>query len=325
MLLAPSAPLSPHSLMASDSSKKTIFAAMGANLAIAITKFIAAYITNSSAMISEGIHSFVDTIDQLLLLLGLRMSQKPADDSHPFGYGQELYFWTLIVAIFIFAIGGGMSIYEGITHLINPSPLEDPIWNYIVLGVAIIFECFSWTVALKEFLPTKGNQGFWEAIKNSKDPTIFTVLFEDSAAILGLLVALLGVFLGHLFNNVYFDGIASIIIGVILAIVAVLLATESKGLLVGESANPQTIANIRSLSKTEPGVQEVIRVLTMQLAPQEVLLNLEIQFSKKLTGEEIASTVDNLEAKIRQKHPEIKQIFIEAKSLAATRKSSRTA
>ncbi|WP_445632557.1 cation diffusion facilitator family transporter [Nostoc sp. DSM 114161] len=311
--------------MASDSSKKTIFAAMGANLAIAITKFIAAYITNSSAMISEGIHSFVDTIDQLLLLLGLRMSQKPADDSHPFGYGQELYFWTLIVAIFIFAIGGGMSIYEGITHLINPSPLEDPIWNYIVLGVAIIFECFSWTVALKEFLPTKGNQGFWEAIKNSKDPTIFTVLFEDSAAILGLLVALLGVFLGHLFNNVYFDGIASIIIGVILAIVAVLLATESKGLLVGESANPQTIANIRSLSKTEPGVQEVIRVLTMQLAPQEVLLNLEIQFSKKLTGEEIASTVDNLEAKIRQKHPEIKQIFIEAKSLAATRKSSRTA
>jgi len=311
--------------MASESSKKTIFAAMGANLAIAITKFIAAFITNSSAMISEGIHSLVDTIDQLLLLLGLRMSQKPADDSHPFGYGQELYFWTLIVAIFIFAIGGGMSIYEGITHLINPSPLEDPMWNYIVLGIAIIFEGFSWTVALREFLPTKGNQSFWEAIKSSKDPTVFTVLFEDSAAILGLIVALLGVFLGHIFDNVYFDGVASIIIGVILAIVAVLLATESKGLLVGESANPQTIANIRSLSKTEPGVQEVIRVLTMQLAPQEVLLNLEIQFSKKLTGEEIASTVENLEAKIRQKHPEIKQIFIEAKSIAATRKSSPTA
>ncbi|WP_315787958.1 cation diffusion facilitator family transporter [Fischerella sp. JS2] len=310
--------------MASDSSKKTIFAAMGANLAIAITKFVTAFITNSSAMISEGIHSLVDTVDQLLLLLGIRMSQKPADDSHPFGYGQELYFWTLIVAILIFSIGGGMSIYEGIIHVINPSPLEDPMWNYIVLGIAIIFEGFSWTVALREFLPTKGNQTFWQAIKNSKDPTIFTVLFEDSAAILGLLVALLGVFLGHLFNNIYFDGIASIIIGIILAIVAVLLAIESKGLLVGESANSQTIANIRSLSKKEPRVQEVIRVLTMQLAPQEVLLNLEIQFSKNLTGEEIASTVDNLEAKIRQKHPEIKQIFIEAKSLAATRKSSRT-
>ncbi|MEH2252418.1 cation diffusion facilitator family transporter [Nostoc sp.] len=307
--------------MATDSSRKTIFAAMGANLAIAITKFIAAAITGSSAMISEGIHSVVDTGDQLLLLLGIRMSQKPADDSHPFGYGQELYFWTFIVAILIFAIGGGMSIYEGITHLINPSPLKDPMWNYIVLGIAILFEGFSWTVALKEFLPTKGKQNFWQAIKNSKDPTVFTILVEDSAAILGLIVALIGIFLGHLFNNIYFDGIASIVIGIILAIVAVVLARESKGLLVGESANPQTITNIRSLSKTEPGVQEVIRVLTMQLAPQEVLLNLEIQFSKNLTGEEIALTVESLEAKLRQHHPEIKQIFIEAKSLTATRKS----
>ncbi|MEH2370028.1 cation diffusion facilitator family transporter [Nostoc sp.] len=310
--------------MASDSSHKTIFAAMGANLAIAITKFIAASITGSSAMISEGIHSVVDTGDQLVLLLGIRRSQKPADDSHPFGYGQELYFWTFIVAILIFALGGGMSIYEGITHLIKPSPLEDPMWNYIVLGMAILLEGYSWTVALKEFLPTKGKQNFWQAIKNSKDPTVFTILFEDTAAILGLFVALIGIFLGHLFNNVYFDGIASIIIGIILAIVAVVLARESKGLLLGESANPQTIANIRSLSKTEPGVQEVVRVLTMQLAPQEVLLNLEIQFSKNLTGEEIALTVESLEVKIRLKHPEIKQIFIEAKSLTAARKFSPT-
>ncbi|MEH2026521.1 cation diffusion facilitator family transporter [Nostoc sp.] len=310
--------------MASDSSKKTIFVAMGANLAIAITKFIAASITGSSAMISEGIHSVVDTGDQLVLLLGIRRSQKPADDSHPFGYGQELYFWTFIVAILIFALGGGMSIYEGITHLIHPSPLENPMWNYIVLGMAMVLEGYSWTVALKEFLPTKGKQNFWQAIKTSKDPTVFTILFEDTAAILGLFVAFIGIFLGHLFNNVYFDGIASIIIGIILAIVAVVLARESKGLLVGESANPQTITNIRSLSKTEPGVQEVIRVLTMQLAPQEVLLNLEIQFSKNLTGEEIALTVENLEVKIRQKHPEIKQIFIEAKSLTATRKFSPT-
>ncbi len=310
--------------MTSDSSHKTIFAAMGANLAIAITKFIAASITGSSAMISEGIHSVVDTGDQLVLLLGIRRSQKPADDSHPFGYGQELYFWTFIVAILIFALGGGMSIYEGIAHLIKPSPLENPMWNYIVLGIAILLEGYSWTVALKEFLPTKGKQNFWQAIKNSKDPTVFTILFEDTAAILGLFVALIGIFLGHLFNNVYLDGIASIIIGIILAVVAVVLARESKGLLLGESANPQTIANIRSLSKTEPGVQEVVRVLTMQLAPQEVLLNLEIQFSKNLTGEEIALTVESLEVKIRQKHPEIKQIFIEAKSLTAARKFSPT-
>ncbi|MFN6465621.1 MAG: cation diffusion facilitator family transporter [Nostoc sp. DedVER02] len=310
--------------MATDSSNKTIYAAMGANLAIAITKFIAASITGSSAMISEGIHSVVDTGDQLLLLLGISRSQKPANDSHPFGYGLELYFWTFIVAILIFAIGGGMSIYEGITHLINPSPLEDPTWNYIVLGIAILLEGYSWTVALKEFLPTKGKQNFWQAIKSSKDPTVITILFEDTAAILGLFVALIGIFLGHLFNNVYFDGIASIIIGIILAIVAVVLARESKGLLVGESADPQTIANIRSLSKTEPGVKEVIRVLTMQLAPQEVLLNLEIQFSHNLTGEEIALTVESLEANIRQKHPEIKQIFIEAKSLTSSRKYSQS-
>ncbi|MBD2165461.1 cation transporter [Calothrix membranacea FACHB-236] len=309
--------------MSSDSSKKTIYAAMAANLVIAITKFVAAAITGSSAMISEGIHSVVDTTDQLLLLLGLRMSKRPADDSHPFGYGQELYFWTLIVAILIFSIGGGMSIYEGITHLINPTPLEDPKWNYIVLGVAVLFEGSSWTIALKEFLPTKGDQGFFEAIRNSKDPTVFTVLFEDTAAILGLIVAFLGVLIGHLFDNVYFDGIASIIIGLILAVVAVLLAIESKGLLVGESANPQTIHSIRSLSKTEPEVQEVLRILTMQLAPQEVLLNLEIQFARKLSGEEIASTVDKLEAKIRQQHPEIKQIFIEAKSLTANHQSSQ--
>ncbi|MEH2060164.1 MAG: cation diffusion facilitator family transporter [Nostoc sp.] len=309
--------------MGSDSSNKTIYAAMGANLAIAITKFIAASITGSSAMMSEGIHSVVDTGDQLVLLLGIRRSKKPADDSHPFGYGQELYFWTFIVAILIFAIGGGMSIYEGITHLINPSPLENPMWNYIVLSMAILLEGFSWTVALREFLPTKGKQNFWQAIKSSKDPTVLTILFEDTAAILGLFVALIGIFLGHLFNNVYFDGIASIIIGIILAVVAVVLARESKGLLVGESADPQTIANIRSLSKTEPGVKEVIRVLTMQLAPQEVLLNLEIQFSQNLTGEEIALTVESLEVKISQKHPEIKQIFIEAKSLTAARRFSQ--
>ena len=309
--------------MASDSSNKAIYAAMGANLAIAITKFIAASLTGSSAMMSEGIHSVVETVDQLVLLLGIRRSKKPADASHPFGYGQELYFWTFIVALLVFAIGGGMSIYQGIIHLINPSPLEDPKWNYIVLAIAILLEGFSWIIALREFLPTKGRQNFWQAIKNSKDPTVLTILCEDTAAILGLIVAFIGIFLGHLFNNLYLDGIASIIIGIILAIVAVVLARESKGLLVGESAAPKTIANIRSLSKTEPGVKEVVRILTMQLAPQEVLLNLEIQFAQNLTGEEIALTVESLEIKIRQMHPEIKQIFIEAKYLSANRRYSQ--
>ncbi|OUL22659.1 cation transporter [Nostoc sp. RF31YmG] len=302
--------------MSSDSSKKTIFAAIGANLAIAITKFIAAGVTSSSAMLSEGIHSLVDTTNELLLLLGIRMSQKPADDSHPFGYGQELYFWTLIVAILIFAIGGGMSFYEGIIHLIHPSPITDPLWNYIVLGFAIFFEGFSWTVALKEFLPSKGEQTFWQAIRASKDPTIFTVLFEDSAALLGLLVALIGIFLEHLFQNPYFDGISSIIIGVILGVVAVILAHESKGLLVGESANTRTVNHIRAIANTDPAVQAVLRVLTMHLGPQEVLLNLEIQFRKHLSAEDLALAVERLEEKIRTQHPDIKNIFIEAKSIA---------
>lgn len=307
--------------MAAGSAKKTIFAAIAANLAIAITKFIAAAISGSSAMLSEAIHSSVDTSNELLLLLGLHNSQKPADASHPFGYGQELYFWTLIVAILIFAVGGGMSIYEGITHLLNPSPLEDPTWSYIVLGIAVVFEGFSWRVAWHEFLPYKGKQSIWQAIRNSKDPTIFTVLFEDSAALLGLAVAFLGVFLGHTFHNPYLDGTASIVIGLILALVAVVLAYESKGLLVGEGANTRIVNNVRDLAKTDPAVKEVMRVLTLHFSPHEILLNLEIQFQKNLSAQEVALAVDRMEKKIRSQLPDIKLIFIEAKSLSCNRGS----
>lgn len=307
--------------MSSGSAKKTIYAAMIANFAIAIIKFIAASFTGSSAMLSEGIHSVVDTGNELLLLLGLRLSKKPADDSHPFGYGQELYFWTLIVALFIFAIGGGMSIYEGVNHLRHPEPLSDPFWNYAVLGTAVIFEGYSWNVALQEFLASKEDGDFWQAIRASKDPTIFTILFEDSAALIGLLVAFLGVFCGHLFNNLYLDGVASIAIGVILAGVAILLAYESKGLLIGEGANAETVANIRKLILDDPAVKKVIRVLTLHFGPQEILLNLEIQFTKQLSTEELAIAVERLETTIRSQHPEVQNIFIEAKSIAASYKS----
>lgn len=301
--------------MSSDSSKKTIFAATVANLAIAITKFIAAAITGSSAMLSEGFHSSVDTANELLLLLGIHRSQKPPDENHPFGYGQELYFWTLIVAIGIFAIGGGISLYEGITHLLNPHPLENPLWNYIVLGVAVLFEGYSWTVALKAFLPYKGNQSFWQAIRTSKDPTTFTVLFEDSAALLGLVVAFVGVFFGHLLNNPYFDGIASIVIGLILAVVALWLAYESRGLLLGESAKSEIVKSIQSIAEKDPAVDRVARPLTMHLGRNEVLLNLEINFHQKLSIEEVVSAVNRIEKAIRKQHSDIKQIFIEAKSL----------
>jgi cation diffusion facilitator family transporter len=304
--------------MSSGSAKKTIYAAITANFAIAIVKFIAAAITGSSAMLSEGIHSIVDTGNELLLLLGLRLSQRQPDDSHPFGYGQELYFWTLIVALFIFAVGGGMSIYEGVNHLLVPEPLTDPLWNYIVLVLAVVFEGYSWYIALQQFLATKGDENFWKAIRASKDPTIFTILFEDSAALIGLFVAFLGVFSGHLWNNVYLDGVASIAIGVILAGVALLLAYESKGLLIGEGANAATVADIKAITQADFAVKEVLRVLTLHFGPEEILLNLEIRFNSELSTEQLAIAVERIERQIRDRHSDIQNIFIEAKSIAAS-------
>ena len=304
----------------SGSAKKTIYAAMAANFAIAITKFFAASVTGSSAMLSEGIHSVVDTGNELLLLLGIRLSKRPADDTHPFGYGQELYFWTLIVALFIFAIGGGMSIYEGIDHVRHPEPLTDPFWSYAVLGLAVLFQGYSWNIALQEFLANKKDDSFWTAIRASKDPTIFTILFEDTAALIGLFVAFIGVLSGHLLGNVYLDGVASIVIGVILCGVAILLAAESKGLLIGEGADAETVANIRKITSEDPAVAKVIKVLTLHFGPQEILLNLEIEFVENLETDELATVVERLETSINSQHSEVKNIFIEAKSITASRK-----
>lgn len=301
--------------MATESSNKTIYAAIVANLAIAVTKFIAASLTGSSAMLSEGIHSVVDTGNELVLLYGVGRSKRPPDENHPFGHGQELYFWTLIVAILIFSIGGGMSIYEGITHIGHPSAIEDPTWNYIVLGIAVVFEGLSWTVALKEFLPSVGNRNLWQAIRASKDPTIFTVLFEDSAALLGLLVAFLGVLLGHWFNNPYLDGTASIVIGIILAVVAVILARESRGLLVGEGADPAMVKHLRSLVTADPAVEQVLQLLTLYFGPHEILLNIEIQFHRHLLVEDVVQAIERIETSIRTHYPDVRNIFVEAKSL----------
>jgi len=306
----------------SGSAKKTIYAAMAANGAIAITKFFAASVTGSSAMLSEGIHSVVDTGNELLLLLGIKLSKRPPDDTHPFGYGQELYFWTLIVALFIFAIGGGMSIYEGINHVRYPEPLTDPFWSYTVLGLAVIFEGYSWNIALQEFLATKKEASLWDAIRASKDPTIFTILFEDTAALVGLFVAFIGVFSGHLLGNVYLDGVASIIIGVILCGVALLLASESKGLLIGEGADAETVASIRKITNEDPAVDKVIKVLTLHFGPQEILLNLEIEFVEELETEGLEVAIERLEASISGKHPEVENIFIEARSISSRRKTS---
>ena len=296
-------------------SHRAVYAAIIANLAIAATKFTAAAITGSSAMISEGIHSLVDTGNGGLLLLGIAKSKKPADEEHPFGYGKELYFWSLIVAIVIFAVGGGISAYEGLLHILHPTPQKNISWNYLVLTFALIFESISLFVAVKGFSRLKGDNSWWKSIHRSKDPTTFTVLFEDSAAILGLLIAFIGVFLSNRYNYPIFDGVASIIIGMLLAVVAALLGYETKGLLIGEGADREILDDIRRLVQADPAVEAVNRMLTMYFGPDTVLLAMDLRFRKNLSGREMEESVKRMEPKIRLRHEKIKHIFIESDSL----------
>src|SRR3954468_21742040 len=255
-------------------SRAAVFGAIGANIAIAITKFVVAGVTGSSAMLSEGIHSAVDTGNGVLLLVGTRLSERPATPEHPFGHGKELYFWSLIVAVLIFGIGGGASFYEGVMHVRRPEPMADPMWNYIVLGASACFEGTSFTIALRQFLKEARGRPFWNALHASKDPTTYTVLAEDSAALLGLAVAALGVYLSHRLNMPVLDGVASIVIGLLLAGVAVLLVRESRGLLIGEGIRPDTAAEIRAIALRQPEVEAVGRPLSMYIGRDEVLLTL---------------------------------------------------
>jgi cation diffusion facilitator family transporter len=298
-------------------TKLTVLAAMGGNFAIAVMKFVAAAFTGSSAMLSEGIHSMVDTGNAGLLLLGMRLSKRPSDKLHPFGHGKELYFWSLVVAIMIFGVGGGVSAYEGILHLLHPAPLEDPAWAYWVLALAALFEGIVLWIALRQFFATKPpGQNIWRTIRTAKDPTVFTVLLEDTAALLGLLTAFLGVWLGHHFANPYFDGAASVVIGLILGAIAAILAWESKGLLIGESADARVVNSIQRLVESDPAVQHARPPLTMHQGPDHVLVNLDIRFAEGLSAADIEAAIVRLEQAVRQAHPEVKQIFIEAASLA---------
>jgi cation diffusion facilitator family transporter len=296
-------------------SKVAVIAAVVGNLVIAIIKFIAASITGSSAMISEGIHSLVDTGNGGLVLLGLKASGAPADDDHQFGHGKELYFWTLIVAISIFGMGGGMSVYEGITHIQHPSPLENPMVNYIVLGISLLVEGASFLIAMREFVHAKGHKGAWEFVRTAKDPSLFTVVFEDSAAMLGLLVAFFGVFLGHLLENPYFDGAASIVIGLILMTVAWGLARESKGLLIGEGAEPELLARLRSSVESDPDVEAVGAIRTMYLGPDDLLVNVDVAFRRTLRTEGVNRTIDRIESGLKAQDPAIKRVYIELDSV----------
>jgi cation diffusion facilitator family transporter len=301
--------------MAASDKPIAVYGAIAANLLIAVAKFTAAFVTGSSAMVSEGVHSLVDTGNQSLILLGIHRSKRPADDQHPYGYGKELYFWALIVAVVLFSLGGGISIYEGIQHLRHPGELGDPTWNYAVLAIAFVLEGAASYLALKALLAAAGEKSFWHALRSSKDPAVFTILAEDFAALLGIVVAFLGIYFGHLYGNPYLDGLASLAIGVILALVAVFLVYESRGLIIGESADIEIVRSIHALARANPDVQRVERPLTMHLGATKVLLNMRVVFKPELAAASLPAAIDRLEAGIRARHPQVAHIFIDADSL----------
>ena len=299
------------------SSKLAIYGAIGANIAIAVSKFVAAAFTGSSAMLSEGIHSLVDSGNGILILYGVKQAEKPADARHPFGRSKELYFWALIVAVLVFSVGGGMSFYEGIKHLNEPAPITDPTWNYIVLGLSLVFESISCFLAFRAFNADRGDAGFWATLRRSKDPSVFAILLEDLAALLGLVIALAGVYFGHLLNNPYLDGAASIGIGTLLVAVAIFLIYKTKGLLVGTGVDNETLDSIEAIVRAQAHVDEVGPPLTSYLGPADVLLALDVEFAHHLTAEEIERAIDDVQDAIRARYPEMKRIFVEAKSLSA--------
>jgi cation diffusion facilitator family transporter len=310
------------------SSKKAIYAAIIGNFAIAVTKFLGAAVSGSSAMLAEGIHSLVDTGNGGLLLLGIRRSQRPPDETHPYGYGKSLYFYTLIVAVLIFGLGGGFSLYEGILHTLDPGhggpsnatilgvTISGLTLNTVVLSAAIVFEGLALRTAWLEFDKVRGDEGLFASIRSSKDPTTFTVLFEDSAAMAGLVVALVGVHLASALHLPIIDGIASILIGLILCGVAVFLVWESKKLLIGEAADPEIRESIRAIAAEDPDVDDVVRALTLHMGPYTLVLNMELQFRKGLDAQGVEQAIDRMERAIREEHPEVKYIFVEAESLS---------
>jgi cation diffusion facilitator family transporter len=298
-------------------AKKTVYAALFGNLLIAVTKFFAAAYTGSSAMLSEAVHSLVDTGNEGLLLYGMKKAAQPPDERFPFGHGKEIYFWSFVVALLIFALGAGVSIYEGIHHIIDPSEVENPMVNFIVLGLAFLFEGYSWTVALREFRANKGDRGYLEAVQRGKDPTVFTVLFEDSAALLGLLAAFAGLVIGQLTGNPVWDGIASVIIGLILAVAAVWLAVETKGLLIGESAGRDVVAGIRAAILSHPKVDRVNEILTMHMGPDFILVNISLHVAREADRSMAHQIFEDIDRDIKQRYPKIRRVFIESESAAS--------
>jgi cation diffusion facilitator family transporter len=280
-------------------------------------KFAGAAATGSSAMLSEGIHSVVDSGDGVLLLVGMRLANRPADERHPFGYGKELYFWSLIVAVLIFGVGGGVSIYEGILRLLDPKPLEDAGWSYAILGAAALFEAASLAIAVRQFKRSIDGAPFWAALRSSKDPTLYTVMAEDSAALAGLAAAAIGIFGSHRLQMPAFDAGASIVIGLLLCGVSTLLIVQARALLVGEAVSSDMAEAIRTIAQEEASVHRAGWPLTMHLGPDDVLLALDAEFNAGVPTEEVARAINRIEARVRERFPEVGRIYIESRRVTA--------
>lgn len=295
-------------------SRTVLVAALIGNAVIAVTKFVAAAITGSSAMLAEGIHSVVDTGNQVLMLLGLARAKRPPDERFPFGHGKEVYFWSFVVALSIFAVGAGISLYEGIIHLIHPAELGDPTVNYAVLAIAIVAESAAWWVAWKGFNAARGDKGYFEAVREGKDPTLFVVLFEDSAALLGLVTALAGIALAQATGNPVFDAAATIVIGLILAVVAIWLGLETKGLLIGEAAHPGVRRGIRELARATEGVTGLNELVTLHMGPEHVIVTLSLDFRDDLSAGQVEAAVGALNRAVKERFPEVRRVFVEVES-----------
>ena len=299
-------------------NNRTLWIAFGANLGIAVSKFVAAALTGSSAMLTEGVHSVVDSTNQLLLLWGRHASHRPPDRMHPLGYGRELYFWSFVVAVMVFALGAGVSIYEGILHIQNPEPAISPLIAYVVLFIAFMLEGGSTLEAFKDFKAAKGDLGWVEAVKRSKDPPGFIVLLENGAAMAGIIVAALGLALSQFTGNPFFDGAASVVIGVILGITAWILAVESKQLLIGESADPEMVDGIKEMVERRGGVVGVGDVLTMHSSPDQITVLISVDFQDDLTAAEVERIVDGIEQEAEKRWPAVEQMYVRPMSGAAS-------
>jgi cation diffusion facilitator family transporter len=296
--------------MASQESKRVVVAALVGNVLVATTKLAAALITGSSAMMSESVHTAADTGNELLLLYGLRRAARPADADHPFGHGRELYFWSFVVALLVFALGAGVSIYEGVSHVLHPVAITNPGVNYAVLVVALVFESGSWWVAFGEFRSAKGDLGYLEAVRRSKDPATFIVLAEDTGAIAGIFIAFVGNVAAQVLNRPVFDGAASIAIGALLGLTALVLARETKGLLIGEPARSELVSSICRMAREHAGVESSNGLFTVHLGPRQVLAVLSVEFQDTLTAPEVEFIVADLEDQVRKVHPEVVSVLV---------------